>query len=583
MSSETMRSFLSTVKETNRFVCPLCGPSRKNKTDRTLSVTVDNEGVLWNCHHCGDSGKHTHKTLENEGKPKVSPPVAISVPKVSNVSLLEQYLSSRGIDYNKISDRFKIVSGERHFRSKGDDKAGSFDAVGFVYGENEAVKWRSIEGKRFTQDGAARQLWGVDKLMQRDEPPKVLVLTEGEIDACSVASVVGPAVGVLSVPNGAPSKVSRNKVVAEEDVKFSYLFDAKDLLQAADSIVIASDDDVAGAALKEEVARRCGRAKCREITYPDNAKDCNEVLMKHGPEALAEIIDNAAHMPLEGVYQAREYFDSVKELYDKGLISGCSTGISVLDDFYTISPGQLSIVTGTPGSGKSEFIDQIMVNLAKNYRWKCAVASFENPVDLHIAKISEKLVKKPFFENETKLRMTDKEREDAMDFVDQHFMFIEQKSGDSVTIDSILDRLQQSILRLGVRFAVIDPYNYIVRSGDKDEHEHQFINKMLTRLVSFARTHDVHICLVAHPAKMQTDSQGKTAVPTGHNISGSHAFFSKADFGVTVQREKDGPVVHVWKCRFKWLGKLGSVPLRYDVSTGIFGDHKYDFEDEILF
>ena len=82
---------------------------------------------------------------------------------------------------------------------------------------------------------------------------------------------------------------------------------------------------------------------------------------------------------------------------------------------------------------------------------------------------------------------------------------------------------------------------------------------------------------------MQTDSQGKTAVPTGHNISGSHAFFSKADFGVTVQREKDGPVVHVWKCRFKWLGKLGSVPLKYDVSTGIFGDHKYDFEDEILF
>ena len=72
-----------------------------------------------------------------------------------------------------------------------------------MYGENEAVKWRSIEGKRFTQDGAARQLWGVDKLMQRDDLPKVLVLTEGEIDARSVASVVGPAVGVLSVPNGA--------------------------------------------------------------------------------------------------------------------------------------------------------------------------------------------------------------------------------------------------------------------------------------------------------------------------------------------------------------------------------------------
>lgn len=582
MSTDTMRSFLSTVKESNRFVCPLCAPERKNKRDRSLSVTVDREGVLWNCHHCGDAGKHTHKTLENLNRPKVPAPVAISVPKVSNISMLEEYLLTRGIDYNKINDRFTIVSGDRHFRAKKDDKAGSYAAVGFVYGDNEAVKWRSIEGKRFTQDGAARQLWGIDRL-RKGELPKTIVLTEGEIDACSVAQVVGPSVGVLSVPNGAPSKVSQNKVVAEEDVKFGYLWDAKDILQAAESIVIASDDDVAGAALKEEVARRAGRAKCKEVTYPDSTKDCNEVLMKHGPEMLAEIIDNASHMPLEGVYQAREYFDSVKELYDKGFITGFSTGIQSLDDYYTISPGQLSVVTGAPGSGKSEFLDQIMVNLARNDQWKCAVASFENPVNLHIAKLCEKFVKKPFFENATGKRMNDDEREKAMNWVNDHFMFIEQKGGDSVTIDSILDRLQQSILRLGVRFAVIDPYNYIVRSDSSDEHEHQFINKMLTRLVSFARAHDVHICLVAHPAKMQTDSNGKTAVPTGHNISGSHAFFSKADFGVTVHREEEGPVVHIWKCRFKWLGQLGSVPLKYDVSTGIFGDHRFDFEDEITF
>ena len=175
--------------------------------------------------------------------------------------------------------------------------------------------------------------------------------------------------------------------------------------------------------------------------------------------------------------------------------------------------------------------------------------------------------------------MTETESEKALDFIQEHFMFLEQRSGDSTTIESVLDRLQQAILRLGVRFCVIDPYNYIVRDQHQDEHEHQFINKMLTRLVSFARSHDVHIALVAHPAKMQTDSQGKTAVPTGHNISGSHAFFSKADFGITVHRESDGPTIHVWKCRFKWMGKLGELPLKYNVNTGVFEDHRYDFEE----
>ncbi|HBW00514.1 MAG TPA: hypothetical protein DEF03_04905 [Bacteroidetes bacterium] len=579
MSTERMRSFLSTINQSNRFVCPECSSERKNKTDKSLSVTVDQDGVLYKCHHCEISGKHTHETLRNLNKPKVSQPVAISVPKINNVSQLEEYLLSRHIDYKQIKDRFKIVSGDKYFAAKGDIKSATVPAVGFVYGENEAVKWRSIGDKRFTQDGAARQLWGIDRIRDQETLPKTLIITEGEIDAASVAQVVPSTTGVCSVPNGAPSKVSQNKVTAEEDTKFHYLWTAKDVLGGVDEIILATDNDAAGQALKEEVARRSGRAKCKEISFPPDCKDLNEILVTHGGEALSEVIINATHMPLEGVYQAEEYFDSVKELYDQGLVTGFSTGIASLDELYTISPGQLSIITGTPGSGKSEFIDQIMVNLARNHHWKCAIASFENPVPLHLAKLSEKVIKRPFFKNKHEPRMTEIESEKALDFIQEHFMFLEQRSGDSTTIESVLDRLQQAILRLGVRFCVIDPYNYIVRDQHQDEHEHQFINKMLTRLVSFARSHDVHIALVAHPAKMQTDSQGKTAVPTGHNISGSHAFFSKADFGITVHRESDGPTIHVWKCRFKWMGKLGELPLKYNVNTGVFEDHRYEFEE----
>ena len=158
MSTEKMKSFLSTVRESNRFVCPECSQDRKNKTDRSLSVTVDQDGVLYKCHHCDVSGKHTHDFLRNLNRPKPSQPTAISVPKINNLSQLEEYLLSRGIDYGQIEDRFKIVSGDKYFRAKGEDQAATVPAIGFVYGENEAVKWRSIEGKRFTQDGAARQL-----------------------------------------------------------------------------------------------------------------------------------------------------------------------------------------------------------------------------------------------------------------------------------------------------------------------------------------------------------------------------------------------------------------------------------------
>ena len=70
-----------------------------------------------------------------------------------------------------------------------------------------------------------------------------------------------------------------------------------------------------------------------------------------------------------------------------------------VDELYTIVEGQLTVVTGHPSSGKSEFIDQIMVNLAEERGWKFAVCSFENEPRLHIAKLISKHFRKPFFDN----------------------------------------------------------------------------------------------------------------------------------------------------------------------------------------
>jgi twinkle protein len=155
-------------------------------------------------------------------------------------------------------------------------------------------------------------------------------------------------------------------------------------------------------------------------------------------------------------------------------------------------------------------------------------------------------------------------------------MFLEQRGGEATTLDSILDRAQQSVMRMGVRGLVIDPYNYIAQS-QKVDNEHQGINEMLTRLVSFARSNGIHIWFIAHPAKMPTDQDGKTAVPKGMNISGSAAFFAKADLGVTVHQNKNKEVeIHCWKVRFKWLGSVGKTTLHYDIPTGRYSEAKYD-------
>lgn len=578
MSTPALEDLLETVTTTARYTCPECAPSRKKKNEKTLSISFEGNDIIYYCHHCNISGRKQNKPFYQEHieKPVVR---AISVPKSSNQDEIDLFLNRRSVNFSGIKDKYRVVTGVRYFRQHGDNLAGEQDAIGFVYGNDEAVKWRSLADKRFTQDGAARTLWGLE-LARKLSSIDSLVITEGEIDCLTVASVASEGMVCVSVPNGAPQKVSNRNVDASEDTKFSYIWDAKDVLESASKVILVTDNDEAGEALREELARRIGRAKCYGVMYPDDCKDANDVIKAYGADAVRGLIDSAEPLPLEGVYQVEDYRQEVQQLYKNGMVGGLSTGMSSIDKLFTVVQGQLSIVTGIPGSGKSEFIDQLMVNLAQQYGWKFAVASFENPPALHIAKLAEKIAGKPFFDGPTP-KMSEAEAASTLDYIHEHFMFLEQRTGEAATIDSVLDRCQQAVMRMGVRGLVIDPYNYIAQS-QKAENEHQGINDMLTRLVAFARAQGIHIWFIAHPAKMPTDQEGRTAVPKGMNISGSASFFAKADLGVTVHRNKNKDVeVHCWKVRFKWLGQVGKTVLEYDVPTGRYSDKNIDVNVDI--
>jgi twinkle protein len=96
---------------------------------------------------------------------------------------------------------------------------------------------------------------------------------------------------------------------------------------------------------------------------------------------------------------------------------------------------------------------------------------------------------------------------------------------------------------------------------------------MLTKVTAFAKAHGVHVWFVAHPAKMYPREDGTMPVPTGMSISGSAAWFAKADLGITVHRSGDDTEIHCWKSRFKWIGQQGAVPVVYDKSTGRYSDY----------
>ena len=313
-----------------------------------------------------------------------------------------------------------------------------------------SAKYRSIEEKDFTQEnGGAQEFFGIDKIVSG----LPITIVEGEIDALSLMEC--GMQNVLSVPSGAPMKVSDGKVDASEDKKFSYIWSAFEVLEKAPYIVIATDTDTAGQALAEELARRIGKDRCRIAKF--DRKDLNEVLLNDGAERVIEIIDQAEPYPVAGLSSASKFMERLNDLFVKGTGKGTSTGYSNVDEIYTVAEGQLTVVTGYPSSGKSNFVDQLMVNLGKSNDWKFALCSFENQPEIHISRLMEIYKEKRFFDGSH--RMTEAEKDEAFKWVEEHFMFLDSESVEPATIESILERAKIAVARTGIRGLVIDPYN----------------------------------------------------------------------------------------------------------------------------
>ena len=549
-----------------RILCPECSGSRKKSKEKTLSIKIDGEDKIYHCFHCDAAGRVSEKRptvpsqrdeleefLKSPGQPNV-----VELPSATHDRELRSFMESRSIS-EETYRKYGVTTDIRWFGKKQGEEL----AVGFVYGDEEeptAVKWRSVQGKAFTQSGAARTFYGLENLPKEmgDTP---LVICEGEIDALSFAEAGIPAV---SVPNGAPAKFSRH----DDGVKYNFLWEARDLLESCSKVILATDHDGPGDILKQELGRRIGLGKCCEVKFTNELKDANAVLCAQGSDQLRKIIETATPMPLAGVYSANDYGDQVQELYEAGGTGkGLSTGFKSLDNLITVAPG-LYTVTGMPGHGKSAWIDAVMVNTAQLHGMRWAVCSMENPVKIHVLKLASIYTGKPFFEGPT-ARMSKPELKNAMEWIDDHFVFFENRDGEISSLQSIIDRTKSAILRKNVSGLVIDPYNCL---ESKHESEHLGISEMLSRITSFSAAHQLSTWFCAHPTKQPYDLKSKPL--DGNSIAGSHAWNSKSDVGVSLFLEgsDNQPIVNIWKSRFHWIAKRGQQKMQYHVESGRFSD-----------
>ncbi len=263
----------------------------------------------------------------------------------------------------------------------------------------------------------------------------------------------------------------------------------------------------------------------------------------------------------------------VLALYETGYRPGLRTGWPSLDSMYSVRHGEFTVITGIPGHGKSSWLDNLMVNMSRMHSWKWAVFSAENfPVARHAAGLLEVYSGQPFRKGPTE-RMSHEAMTRNLAWLCEYFRFIQPRE-DRYS----LDRIVQIAFSLGdIDALVIDPWNELDASRPKDQREDEFISTNLTKLRWLARSAEIHVFVVAHPAKYQRQQGQPKPVITLNDVKGASEWYAKADNGISVWRDEQDTSgatdVHVQKIRFREVGRAGgAVRLYYDRVSGRFTD-----------
>jgi hypothetical protein len=280
---------------------------------------------------------------------------------------------------------------------------------------------------------------------------------------------------------------------------------------------------------------------------------------------------NSETIKTSGIYYVRDLREELFKLYETGRQPGEQPGWKNLGKYYTVKRRQFTVMTGIPSAGKTAFLDNLMINLAKSAGWKFAVCSVENqPLEEHLSTLLEIYTEQPFSASPT-ARMQRQVVEEALDWFEDHFVFVlpEESARTLPGIISLVSNLE-------VDGVVVDPWNELEHRRPPQMTETEYVSQSLSKMRHHARTHNQHWWLVAHPTKLQKDKAGKYHVPTLYDIAGSAHFRNKCDFGLALYRDQeDRPnvtVVFIQKVRFRWCGKIGQCELCFNHVTGKFSE-----------
>lgn len=386
--------------------------------------------------------------------------------------------------------------------------------VGFPYllpsGELVAMKFRAIDqDKYWAEAGGSKALFGWQAI---PATARHVVLCEGELKALAWWDYGWPA---LSVPFGGGDGGKQDWI----EVEF-------DRLSRFDVIYIAMDEDEAGRKAAEAIVARLGPERCAIVKHPLPAEPkakCINACVRHGVSraAVEEAIKSAKLRDPEELHTAADYADEVVSLFtDTGPEVGIRTPWSKIGDSLVFRPGELTVIAGINGHGKSQAVG-FMAAHAMQYGARVCVASLEFRVRAWLHRLIRQIAARPD-PSESHVR-------NILNWLGDGCLWAFDAQG-TADWKRMIEVFRYARRRYGIDLFVIDNLTGL----GIGEEDYQGQKSVTLALSNFARDENCHVWLVHHIRKSGSENEQ----PDKMDIKGSGAITDLASTVLTVWRNK---------------------------------------------
>jgi len=395
---------------------------------------------------------------------------------------------------------------------------------------------------------------------------KMLVVTEGEMDALSMSQVQGNKWPVVSIACGAGPQVRK------------YIAKHRDYFLKFEKVVIMFDADEPGREAAKIAAEVIGR---RALIAELPLKDANEMLVAGRTDELINAMWKAQPYRPDGIVELSDIAAKVCEVPEAGKSWKLPT-LTALS--YGRRPGEVWVLGAGVGTGKTDLLIEEAEHVISFHKEPVGLFFLEAaPQDIAI-RLAGKHVGQP-------LHIPDPTRGPEVihnavkALADTHRVFLYDAYG-MAEWDNIKERIRFLHHAYGVRYFVIDNLTAFVAGAEDERRE---LERVMAEAAGLAQEIQSFFWIVSHLATPEGTPHENGGMVTLRHLKGARAIAAWAHYSIGLERDQQAEdeverrttTVRILKDRFSGRSTGKTFQIRYDFATGMLSEvNDFQLADE---